>query len=188
MSLDSRRNLTPLSRKILEAGISRPALATTLPIQGRQDLRDMIQHEQYLTEDGTPKNLIFLSPQDSDVERSVLLLNLVAKEMYLSKMKVVMISMQEVMEDYTQRCVDSTVDYVFLPGFYDPVEGNLTTYGTPQETARIFKTLRFWHYQWNIGIAVFVYGRWEDSTRWWPTSMLEFLRRGSVVATVEANV
>lgn len=188
--MHDRRQLSGVSRELIDAGISMEAIHTTLKLQGRDDLRELITSDSYLTPEGVVRNMVFSSRTLATSERTGLLLHLVAKEMYLHGIRVEVATMDDMMQRNGHvRYVDANVGFVFLPAFYVTSKATPWVYGNPREVEQIHKTLSLLHYKYNIGIGVYVDGTGVvDSLNWWSTQLVNFINKTSIEIKVTANV
>lgn len=164
------------------SGIPDFVVPTTLPKEGHQDVRDLIQTRAYMH-----NSLMFgfytYWQRSSSVTKARRTFYLIAKEMYLSGVKVYCTSLAGLVEalttqDYSYEAYAmDNVDMIFVSDFY---EDQAPCPLTPAESSRV----RAW------ARAVFEDGRavsfLGDSPpdrcgSWWPDSFMRFIAEHSLV-------
>lgn len=165
---------------LLNAGVSREALATTLPRVGRQTLRDMAL-SGFVDDEGHTCNLIVQTEECigiAQIGNPDLVFNLVVKELLLNQNLVWAPTNDEFLgNDYATL---TSFEYIALPYFYVPGAVEVP-YGEPRIMESMFSRVRTCFYRYNIPFILYVQGELRNANKWWPMSMIDFLAKTSVI-------
>lgn len=184
-------------KDLRQLGVARQALHTTLPREGRPDLRDLITNQEYLDRDGELLNYYFhpvwSDDQDTylaNMDRANLIYNLFMKECYLAgvSMDIVRIDRAESDSDEEGRYNPFifTESYVFVPDFssYDIYN---TAYQRNLPFYKIERYLMDCYHEQGLGLALFstLPPNYRAGLVGWSNYMMAFLNEHSVVIAIE---
>lgn len=162
--------------RLLDAGIHTEALRTTLPRENRSDIREFIENEEYIKEDGSKTNLIFSSSPNT-ADSTLLLMHLVAKELLLSGMDT-KFTLLDSLSSYDMLSSSPKPGYLFISGFYlSSRSSSWSSFYPPDKTEILQHVITKLYYRFNVGFAIYCDGGISNASKWWPDQLVEFFKR-----------
>ena len=191
----TRRKVRVLSgpgKELLLNGITRQAIATNLPNEGRQDIRELIEEYDFFDEYMQIKNILFIRDKENSASID-LLHSLVAKELMLLGKSVLVTSLSKLLTDemmdeiyHKVRAKERSIDWVFVTNFYKTHSSKGSIYPISQ-IEEIESFIRIMYYEFNIGFGMYVGGTLKDMGNWWSEDFTQFLQRTSITLKAKAK-
>jgi len=189
--------LDRVATQMLDIGVGREALHTTLEKEGRTDLRTVILDELYLDKNGEVLPVLFYPAQSrstkqflSNVFHCDLVYSLFLKECWLNQMQVGQFSIADmysvivpeyniIPEEDTER-FERFEPLVFIPDFYmKEHEGNRYSNPGAEEAVEHYIKRRIWSD--NVGVVIKSLLHPERITHSWSPSLLAYLDRKALI-------
>lgn len=171
-----------VSISLLDKGISADAIRTTLPKEGYPTVRTLLSSDKCMPQEGIRerRNIIF-SAKQSTMDSTLLLLNLVAKELMLlgNNVEVLPNSALSIWDSYPKL---SNMDYILLPGFY--LTSNSTAWGSfydPPTAEIVQRVIMSLYYKHGVGFGVYCDLGIGTAANWWSDQLIHFFKRTSEV-------
>lgn len=191
-----RRSLDVVSIGLLEAGVDRIALHSTLVQEGREDLRSLITAERYYDAENYVQWLYFYPAADRDRKRFLrnvyqcdLIYNLFFKECRLSGLRVGRIDVvdaeidnqayREPMRDIMPATEDFT-PFVFMPDFFPDIRNGLR-YSNPEVEEHVERFIYERTVHGEVGMVLQGICAPHLIDRWWSPRLVAKIVRNALI-------
>jgi hypothetical protein len=173
-----------ISITLLNSGVTRAALRSTLPKEGKGKLREMIRAGQFNDGEGVELNYVFFpgyDPELKDYEHSALVFSLFHKEILLSGRKAVAVPIFRLVEEKDDYITSmGEMDFLFFPDFYLTSDNENWISYERSVTRRIEYRLRTLYEKHGVHLCFYTATGLYDASHWWSHAFINFLARTSI--------
>lgn len=196
-------DLDKTSIRLLDAGVSRQALYTTLVKEGRSDLRDIIQEGLYINDKGDAQWMVFYPAQSknrakflANVAHCDLIFNLFLKESWLYGLRTGKFDVLDMYQEYDREaCYLVKEDaspkhryspYVFISDFY-PERRDGPRFERVDAHEAFFSYMRYRYYQDNVGFVLQSVVPPMQIDNWWPPLLVSMLQKNAMMFEIASR-
>lgn len=176
-----------ITRMLVNVGVPREAIATTLAKEGFAAMREYVANDGY-----ADRRIVYVYPKDcssmKQIDKATLAFYLLSKELALSGKKVYCCSLVDVARVFLTDSDDSDIeamrfslesaDMIAIRGFHD-AGGRVEQFLTPYQIAWVGSWL-YRHHRADKGLVLLGAAPLETALDWWPASTLAFLSKHSI--------
>lgn len=163
------------------SGIPAFVIPTTLPKEGHPEIREMIQSGAY-RHNGEMYGFYLFTQRDTSVTKARRVFYLIAKELFLSGVKVYCVSLSDLIDAFNAEEYNGhayacdNVDMVLLTDFYESGAPNPMT---PQDSSRLRAWMRN-RFEEGKAVSLLSDAPLDRCDGWWPASFLRYLAEHTI--------